>query len=309
MKDSTKKALIILIVCVVLVVVIGIISAVAATRTDEDRLEYELSGDGTYYIVTKVKNTYRGGVFCKDTLTVPSTHDGLPVKEIKKLITQDTKEIIISEGITLISDSAFYDPDGNETLEKVVLPESLTTISLNSFKSCFALRDINIPINVNSIGEGVFMNCESLTNVDIAKGSAYEFYEGILYKTYVDGKDIISIAHAKGDIELAVGLSEIADEAFDFQTELISLVIADGVVTIGDSAFSNCSALTTITIPATVTEIGAGAFDKCKSLTTIYFNGTTEQWNAIKKGKKWWNSNNNKNGKLSIVCTDSTIEV
>lgn len=153
------------------------------------------------------------------------------------------------------------------------------------------------------------MNCESLTNVDIEEGSAYEFYEGILYKNHADGKDIVSIAHAKGDMELAVGLTEIDVEAFDFQTELISMVIADGVVTIGDSAFSNCSALTTITIPSTVTNIGANAFDKCKSLTTIYFDGTAEQWNAIKKGKKWWNSNNNKNSKLSIVCTDSTIEI
>lgn len=50
----------------------------------------------------------------------------------------------------------------NRTLEKLVLPKSLTGIEAGAFEGCEALKDIEIPASVTFIGEGAFKGCASL---------------------------------------------------------------------------------------------------------------------------------------------------
>ena len=59
-----------------------------------------------------------------------------------------------------------------ESLEKVILPESLEQIDKGAFFSCTKLKEIYIPDNVKSIGEDAFMGCNSLGKVSVNKNTS-----------------------------------------------------------------------------------------------------------------------------------------
>ena len=85
-------------------------------------------------------------------------------------------------------------------------------------------------------------------------------------------------------------------------TSITSLTIPDSIITIAKSAFVSCYNLTSVTMASSVKSIDNQAFDNCDKLTTITYEGTIEQWNAIKKGN--W-----KGDKLiTIQCTDGSIQ-
>ena len=74
------------------------------------------------------------------------------------------------------------------------------------------------------------------------------------------------------------------------------------MASIGWYAFEDCTSLTSITIPDSVTSIEADAFYRCTSLTSIQYNGTKEQWEAIKKAYAWSNT-----GDFVVHCSDGDI--
>ena len=90
---------------------------------------------------------------------------------------------------------------------------------------------------------------------------------------------------------------------YDLTCHIMSVIIPEGTTLIGGREFSGCFALTSITIPNSVTSIGWYAFYNCTSLTNITFNGTMEQWVAIKKESSW----DSDTGTYTIYCTDGTI--
>ena len=65
------------------------------------------------------------------------------------------------------------------------------------------------------------------------------------------------------------GESSIADELFEYNSDIKRVFIMEGVTSIGSNAFSGCTGLTSITIPDSVTTIGNRAFYNCTGLTSI----------------------------------------
>lgn len=66
-------------------------------------------------------------------------------------------------------------------------------------------------------------------------------------------------------------VTEIADEAFYFNTEVKRVKIPDSVTVIGKEAFCKCEALEEIEIPGTVENLGTGLFFDCTSLKKVTF--------------------------------------
>ena len=64
-------------------------------------------------------------------------------------------------------------------------------------------------------------------------------------------------------------VKEIGEAAFQFNEDIISVVIPDGVASIGEHAFSNCPELESVSIPDSVLEIGLGAFYDCVKLNNV----------------------------------------
>ena len=73
----------------------------------------------------------------------------------------------------------------------------------------------------------------------------------------------------------------IANETFEGNKNLVSVVLPDTLVSIGKEAFADCTGLTSLNIPDALTSIGVGAFSACKGLSCLskdggYFYGNAD---------------------------------
>ncbi len=106
-------------------------------------------------------------------------------------------------------------------------------------------------------------------------------------------------------VVISSSVREIGSQAFGGCTNLKEVIINEGVVTIENAAFGTCISLKELRIPDSVETMGFGVITNCESLEevylgsnlrilevnflscdklhTIYFNGTSEQWEAIEK--------------------------
>ena len=204
-------------------------------------LEYTLSDDGTYYIVTGIGT-------CTDTeLIIPATYNGLPVQEI--------------------GSSAFW---YCSSLTSVTIPEGVTTIETYAFRFCHSLTSVTIPASVSYIGECAFEFCDSLTDIQVAADNDYYCsVDGVLYSKDMTLLHTYPVGRPAKTFAVPAGVSHIGHSAFESCDNLISVTLPDGVTTIGDSAFSSCWNLGRVTIPASVTSIGSWAFDGCSKLSSV----------------------------------------
>lgn len=71
-------------------------------------------------------------------------------------------------------------------------------------------------------------------------------------------------------------VTEIAENGFQYKSNIISVTIPETITKIGNNAFQG-SGITSVTIPNSVTEIGASAFQNCNSLAEVNVgSGVTE---------------------------------
>lgn len=252
-------------------------------------LNYELSRDGTCYIVTG----WNGGRL--ETLYIPEEYDGLPIKEI--------------------SYGAFED---YLYLQKVVLPDSIIKIGSSAFEGCTNLSYIKLPAYLETISQELFYSCENLREIDIPKSVkwiedyAFEhsglekinFPEGLLsigYRAFIDCcLEEIYIPASVKEIEGNVFCTDWKNECYLSKITVAKnnpyfwskgnclitqdgillvgcngSVIPDGVKIIGEDAFVECE-LNIVNIPKTVAEIQEGAFEFA-SITEISFSEGLER--------------------------------
>lgn len=163
--------------------------------------------------------------------------------------------------------------------DKLILPNTLTSIGENAFNSCGNLAEVEIPSSVELINAGSFNYCTTLSKINIPEG----------VKTI--GAGVFANCYALSEINLPSSLKTIGTAAFSScgfvsftlpeqftvvpegmlsLCEKLTTVIFEGdITTIGAYAFADCDALTSFTIPDTVTTIGEGAFDNCNNLEMI----------------------------------------
>ena len=134
-----------------------------------------------------------------------------------------------SEGLTYSLSNGEYTVTGYEGSDPTVIIPSIysgypvTSIGEDAFLECNSLTSIEIPDSVTNIGHNAFYGCESLTSIEIP----------------------------------------------------------NSVTSIGDWAFYNCDSLISIEIPDSVTSIGSYAFAYCSSLTNIEVNKDNTNYKSI----------------------------
>ncbi len=143
---------------------------VPEVQVPTEGLDYTLSNDKTYYIVTI-------GTATDTDIVIPSEYNDLPVKEIGMQAFIDCHNITsisIPESVTTISAYAFA---GCKKLTSITLPSGLTTIKSAAFSDCTKLTSITIPSSVTTIGQLAFQDCTGLSIYAEAAEKSSDWHE------------------------------------------------------------------------------------------------------------------------------------
>lgn len=178
-----------------------------------------------------------------------------------------------------IPDKAFKD---HTNVQKVILPENITTIGEYAFSGCTNLRTINLPDKIQYIYGYAFANCASLSEVAIPAqiveiGSGAFTNCSTTEKVAYEGEDekMISLTKvvsglSKIDFSKVTSGNEIEIGGGAFRAANITeITLPKGITCVNAYLFDSCSNLKTVVLPDTVTEIGDYAFQKCMALRTI----------------------------------------
>ncbi len=182
-----------------------------------------------------------------------------------------------SYNVTSIGDDAFSCRSSfRSNLQSVTIGNSVTSIGSGAFYRCNSLTNIEIPNSVTSIGDNAFESCSSLTNIEIPNSvtsigvDAFTWCSSLQYNV----KDNLKYLGNKTNSYLYL---------------------------VGPTSSDNIIA----NIDKSCKFIGSYAFWFRSGLTTsITFNGTIEEWTAIKKGS-YWNVNA---GDFTVTCTNGTLD-
>ena len=147
----------------------------------------------------------------------------------------------------------------------------LTEIPEEAFFICESLESLIIPDTVTTIGNGAFSNCMNLTAFTVSENNKnYSVSDDgkILYNK--DKTELISCCPAvTGDITIPDSVTTIDMYAFNGCLNLTSVIIPDSVTSIGANAFYDCRSLISVRISDSVTSIDYSVFRNCSSLTSV----------------------------------------
>ena len=175
------------------------------------------------------------------------------------------QSIVVGNSVTSIGNIAFAGCSGLTSIE---IPNSVTSIGRYAFWYCSALTSIEIPNNVTSIERYTFYNCDGLTSV-VIPNNVTSIGESAFY--WCDGLTSVTIGNS---------VTSIGERAFCNCTGLTSITIPNSVISIGEQAFYICTGLTSITIPNSVTSIGNKAFENCTGLTSVVVDGNNTKYDS-----------------------------
>lgn len=182
------------------------------------------------------------------TLTISGTGAMYDFEEEAPWLALEPQKLVLEEGITHISDSAFY--RCTSLTGTLKLPDSLTSVGYSTFCGCKELTGtLVLPKNLTDIGEIAFADCGFT-----------------------------------GGLTLPEGLTALSGEAFrgckGFDGKL---TLPKSLTSIGAFAFRSCG-FTTVELYDAVETIGTRAFHDCGNLEKVIYHGTKEQWDAITLG-------------------------
>ena len=135
---------------------------------------------------------------------------------------------------------------GCRSLEEITIPDSVEFIAQTAFYECTSLKHVHLSKNSNLeiIGLQAFYHCTSLED--------FYFPPKI---TYLDSRNATTGRGADGYGSGSPSTS---------------------------GSFDQCYALSTLTFSKTLTRIHQGCFSGCDSITTINYEGSEEEWEALR---------------------------
>lgn len=138
---------------------------------------------------------------------------------------------------------------------KIVLPQSITSVSPLSFRRCKNLKYVEIYNN------------------------AYINLNGVVYavdEKYNPTQLVFCPRGLKGILTIPEGVTEIADGAISGCSEIEKVVFPHSLTKIGNDNFSRCSGLTELLFPENLAYIEEGCLTGCENLNIVTFTGDCE---------------------------------
>ena len=164
------------------------------------------------------------------------------------------EKITIPDTVTTIKGYAFYECSN---LKEIQIGNGLKEIGDSVFYECTSLQKVLFPDTVNSMGTSIFYNCINLSEVHLPN-----IRQNIMANTFYNCKKLTTI-------NFPSTLTTIEDSAFSGCESLPEAILPSGVEKIESNAFENCKSLKKAVVPDTVSSIGGSAFYGCEALTDI----------------------------------------
>lgn len=187
---------------------------------------------------------------------------------------------------------------GGKSDTSYTVPEGVTGIGVEAFAGA-KLQSITIPLDVTSVGQYAFEDCDSLTDVyyggteseweQVSIGSSNDSLTNATIH-YQDGsatsgkcgsnltwtlEDGVLTISGTGDMYTYSDSSPVPWA--DYLDDITAIHIDSSVTSIGGNAFAHCNKLISVTLPSSVTSIGTLAFWNCDGLTSITIPSSVTQ--------------------------------
>lgn len=186
------------------------------------------------------------------------------------------KTVIIPEEIdgkpvTTIATGCFA---GNNHIETVLIPDTVTQIGRAVFKNCRNLRSVRLPGGIEEIPQGAFAYCKKLETIAIPWECETIGAEAFYHCTSLRTVERLEVTDPDNNFQVVF----IEEAAFEGCTKLEELKVSESmkarvihpfgnISSIGDRAFMNCKKLKSFDLYGT--GVGAWAFYGCTSLEKV----------------------------------------
>lgn len=203
---------------------------------------------------------YSNGI---ENLTIPASVDTIAKSAF--LYSPKLQSITFNEGLTYIGAGAFtsgtYSYNTNKTLTSVTLPSTVKYIGSEAFLNNSVLASINIPKDLEEMGECVIGGTVVST---LTVDDGCQNFEKVGDLVYNKDKTILYLAPIKGITSLNVpeGTLGINGGAF-WDSDIEEITLPEGLLAIGYCAFEN-SQLRSINFPKSLVFIDEQAFAETK---------------------------------------------
>ena len=161
-------------------------------------------------------------------------------------------------------------------LQKIILPECITSIDDNAFSFCENLTSIELVDNITYIDIMAFIGCKRLNSVTIGTGITsirYSAFSATINIDYVYIKDLSAWCNIDFEEQTSNPLWY-GSKFYLNNKEIIELVIPKDITQIKQYAFYGCESFEKVIIHENITEIGIQAFYDTH-ITTLYCYATT----------------------------------
>lgn len=200
-------------------------------------------------------------------VNIPSKIENLPVRHIgvydrmsNRVGFPKVSSIDIPSSVRTIGRGSFY---GNSNLTNVKIARGgLTEILSEAFRGCVALKNIELPTTLTSIGPSAFESCEGLESI-------------VFPESVTDLQGCLSNCTSLTEVALPKSLTTFGAGMFIKCTSLRRVVVWEGgdgmsvpaaYLKIPASTFLGCKNLEEVVWNAPITEIEKNAFNSCEKL-------------------------------------------
>lgn len=271
--------------------------AVDASYNVEDKvvkLPKTFSANGKNYTVTSAANYLLCGQSVMQSAEITYPFVDLPngfVYNATKL-----KSITIPSTVQTLGAYCFANTD---SLDKVDLPDALTTIGLASFYYA-GIKELTVPSKVTLMDNASVSGCKRLNKITFKDGTANvllgwfptmfgnrPLFNGSKLDTVVIGRNLTYYGGASygyspfyGDsilqhVTITDGATSIGSNLFLDCKGMRSVAVGNGVTNIGSAAFSGCASLDSVFLGEALTMISQYAFNGCTKVTKLYSGNVT----------------------------------
>ncbi len=281
MKHSIKRTPIVLVLFLSVLLCTTVL--LVSCGDGSDKLTYDLTKDGTGYIVTGCDDENASKI------TIPAEHEGLPVVAIGDSAfsyMRHLSTVTLPDTIETIGDSAFLGCG----LKKIALPTGLKELGHKAFGACTKLKTVTVPDTLEVLGTEAFVGCSKLSEFTIPS-SLHTMGARVFERTNITGETVTGVTYygnwvigaqePPSIVTLRDGTVGVCGSAFYGNTTLEKIYLGSDLLYIGASAFKGCTNLKDCQIESPLKKIEEYAFYDCTSLASVTLPGSLEYVGAI----------------------------